>query len=121
LLYTKLLCFFFLRLKVHLAKTVAVTKAETATEVAANSVKSEHIMGFRKPMDYNDVYHQIYMTGVEIMSSRNDGFTQFDLKCDLYQLKSLIDVIIENSPKFSGEDEWLANREKEKIIRILEK
>lgn len=108
-------------MKVHLAKTVVVTKAGTATEVAANSVKSEHIMGFRKPMDFQSVYHQIYLTGTEIMDSRNDGFTQFDLKCQLYDIKSLVDDIINRSPKFSGEDEWLANREQAKIIRILEK
>lgn len=78
-------------------------------------------MSFRKPMDFNAVYHQIYMCGVEIMSHRNDGYTDWEIKKDLYQIKSLLDLILQNSPKFEGEEEWLADREKEKIVRILEK
>lgn len=79
------------------------------------------MMGFRKPMDFNAVYHQIYMTGVEIMSSKNDGFIQFEMKKDLYQLQSMIDLIIEQSSKFEGEDEWLLEQEQSKLIRILER
>ena len=77
-------------------------------------------MGFRKPMDYNAVYHQIYMTGVEILSSRNDGFTQWEMKKDLYQIKSMVDLILQKSGKFAGEDEWLAEQEQNKLVRILE-
>jgi len=40
-------------------------------------------MGFKKPMDYTSVHHQIYMTGVEVNSSYNDGYTAFYLKQDL--------------------------------------
>lgn len=72
-------------------------------------------------MDYNSIQHQIHMTGAEIRSARNDGFTQFELKKDLYRLKSLIDTILRDSGKFVGEDEWLAEQEKTKIISILER
>lgn len=91
--------------------------SKVASHVTAKGMK----MGFRKPMDFNAVYHQIYMTGVEVMSTRNDGFTAWEMKKDLYQLKSMIDLILEQSGKFSGEDEWLAEQEKNKIVRILER
>lgn len=77
-------------------------------------------MGFRKPLDYHSIYHQLYMTGVEIMSSKNDGFTQWELKQDLYQIQSLIDTIIQNAPVFEGEAEYLKNRQQQKLVRILE-
>lgn len=78
-------------------------------------------MGFRKPMDFNAVYHQIYMTGVEVMSSRNDGFTAWELKKDLHQLKSLIDVILNESPTFADEQQWLDEQEQKKLVRILQR
>jgi len=77
-------------------------------------------MGFRKPLDFNAVYHQLYMTGVEIMSEKNDGYTQWELKRDLYQIQSLIDTIIQNSPVFVGEEEYLKERQQRKLVRILE-
>ena len=59
-------------------------------------------MGYRKPMDYNSVHHQIYMSGVELHSPYNDGFTQFEIKKDLYKLKWLLDEILKESSAFSG-------------------
>lgn len=76
-------------------------------------------MGFRKPMDYNSVNHQIYMTGVEVCSTYNDGFTAFYMKQDLYKLKWLIDSILKDAPKFSGEDEFIEEHEKEVMWRVL--
>jgi hypothetical protein len=78
-------------------------------------------MGHRKPMDYNSVSHQIYMTGVEINSMYNDGFTQSMMKQDLYKLKWLIDEIIQDSPTFAGEDEFLKEHEQVKMWRTLKK
>ena len=76
-------------------------------------------MGFRKPMDYNSVSHQIYMTGVEICDSRNDGFTSLYLKQDLYKLKWLIDEIMRDSPTFIGEDEFIKEHEQKVMWRRL--
>lgn len=78
-------------------------------------------MGYRKPMDYNQVSHQIYMTGVEIHSMYNDGFTQSIMKQDLYKLKWLIDEILADSPTFAGEDEFLKEHEKVVMWRTLTK
>ncbi len=76
-------------------------------------------MGFRKPMDYNSVHHQIYMAGVELNSKYNDGFTQFEIKKDLHKLKWLLDAIMKDSPTFAGEDEFLKENEQRVMWRTL--
>ena len=76
-------------------------------------------MGFRKPMDYNSVQHQIYMSGVELNSSRNDGFVAFEIKKDLYKLKFLLDEILDQSPEFMGETEFLQEQNKKKMWKAL--
>jgi len=76
-------------------------------------------MGFRKPMDYNQVHHQIYMAGVELNSKYNDGFTQWEIKKDLYRLKSLLDSIMKTAPTFVDEDEFLREQEQKKVWHLL--
>jgi hypothetical protein len=78
-------------------------------------------MGFRKPMDYNQVSHQIYMAGVELHSHYTDGFTQFEIKKDLHKLKWLLDEIMADSPTFAGEDEFLKENDQVKMWRTLKK
>lgn len=78
-------------------------------------------MGFRKPLDYTSVNHQIYMSGVEITNNRNDGFTQWMIKQDLYRLKWLLDEILEQSGTFSGEKEFIAEHSQHKMLNILKK
>lgn len=78
-------------------------------------------MGMRKPMDYNSVQHQIYMTGIELRSPYNDGFTQWMMKQDLYKLKWLIDQILKDSPTFAGEEEFVTEHEKDVMWRTLTK
>jgi hypothetical protein len=76
-------------------------------------------MGFRKPMDYNSVNHQIYIAGVELHSSRNDGYVQWEIKKDLYKLKWLLDGILKDSPEFVGEEEFLKEQSKQQMWRAL--
>lgn len=78
-------------------------------------------MGFKKPIDYNSVHHQLYMAGVELKSPYNDGYTAFEIKKDLYALKWLINDIMKDSPTFSGEDEWIQENEKQQMWRTLKK
>jgi hypothetical protein len=95
--------------------------------VLVTAIKAEivHVrinkMGFRKPMDYNQVHHQIYMSGVELHSSRNDGFTSFEIKKDLYKLKWMLEEIMKDSPTFAGEEEFLKEYEKKSMWRTLKK
>jgi hypothetical protein len=76
-------------------------------------------MGFRKPMDYNSVSHQIYITGVELNSPRNDGFVAFEMKKDLHRLKFLLDQILKDSPEFVGEFEFLQEQSKKQMWKTL--
>ena len=72
-------------------------------------------------MDYNSVNHQIYMSGVELNSPYNDGFTTFEIKKDLYKLKWMLDAIMKDAPTFSGEDEFLKEHEQKVMWRTLKK
>jgi len=78
-------------------------------------------MGYRKPMDYNSVHHQLYLAGVELHSPYNDGFTTFEIKKDLHKLKWLLDEIMSDAPTFTGEDEFLKEHEQTKMWRTLSK
>lgn len=76
-------------------------------------------MGFRKHLDYNTVQHNIYMAGVELCSPHNDGFTQWEIKQDIYRLKWLIDEILQKSSTFNGEEEFLREHDKALVWRKL--
>ena len=78
-------------------------------------------MGFRKPMDYNSVSHQIYIAGVELNSPRNVKYTQWEIKQDLYKVKFLVDEILKSSPEFVGETEFLEQHQKQLMWKELEK
>lgn len=78
-------------------------------------------MGFKNPMDVNSVTHQIYMSGVELRSPYNDGFNQWAIKQELYKLKWLLDDILESSPQFADEADFLKEREQQKILQVLTK
>lgn len=77
-------------------------------------------MGYRKSLDYNTVHHQIYMSGVEVCSSRNDGFTQWAIKQDLYRLKWLLEEIMKKSPTFADEAEFVRDYEKQQMFKTLQ-
>ena len=61
------------------------------------------------------------MAGVELCSPKNDGFTQWEIKKELYQLKWLLDGIMQDSGTFVDEEEFLKEREKALIWRTLAK
>jgi len=76
-------------------------------------------MGFKKSWDVGNITSQIHTLSRECSSSHNDGYTAFGCKQDLYQIKEVIDAAIRNSPTFAGEQEWLQEQEKKRIIKIL--
>jgi hypothetical protein len=67
----------------------------------------------------NAIQHQIWAMCHEASSRYNDGFTAFEAKKDLYQLKWQIDRALADCSTFAGEDEWLHEQEQERIIHIL--
>jgi hypothetical protein len=78
-------------------------------------------MGFKKPLDYNSISHQIWIAGVEISSPRNDGYTAWEIKKELYDLQHLLSRVLKNSPTFTPEDDYLRELEKKEIEFILQK
>jgi hypothetical protein len=77
-------------------------------------------MGFKKSWDVADISRQIHSLSRECSSAYNDGFTSFECKKDLYQLKDMIDVALAHSPSFGDlEQQWLTEQEKKRIIKHL--
>lgn len=77
-------------------------------------------MGFKKSWDVSDIARQIHSLARECSSMYNDGFTSFECKKDLYQLKDIVDRALEQAPDFGDlEQQWLTEQEQKRIIKIL--
>jgi hypothetical protein len=77
-------------------------------------------MGFRKSWDTADVARQIHSLARECSSTYNDGFTSFECKKDLYQLKQIVDDALAEAPDFGDvEQQWLTEQEQKRIIKLL--
>lgn len=76
-------------------------------------------MSLRKTWDVANISQQIYRMARESSSPYTDGFTAFEIKKELYELKFIIDSVISSGPQFNGEQEWLTEQEKKRIIKIL--
>jgi hypothetical protein len=77
-------------------------------------------MGFRKSWDTADVARQIHSLARECSTPYNDGFTAFECKKDLYQLKQIVDDAIAEAPNFGDvEQQWLTEQEQKRIIKLL--
>jgi hypothetical protein len=74
----------------------------------------------KKSWSIEDVATQLRALSRECSSPYNDGFTAFELKKDLYQIKELVDQALSSSPNFGElEQQWLTNQEQKRIIKIL--
>lgn len=73
----------------------------------------------KKDWDVGGITSQIHSIARECSSPYNDGFTAFELKKDLYQIKFLVETALSKSPHFEGEEQWLTEQEKKRIINIL--
>lgn len=73
----------------------------------------------KQSWNVDEVVRQVHAIARECQSPYTDGFTGFELKKDLYQLKEIIDSALSNSPTFHGEKEWLTEQEQKRIIKIL--
>ncbi len=72
-------------------------------------------MGYRKDWDMNVLRHSLWAMGHECSSPRNDGFTAFEIKKELLELKFLIDDMLDNAPKFAGEEDIYHQRMIDKL------
>ena len=78
-------------------------------------------MGFKKPLEINDVKMQLMKAHGEICSTYNDGFVSWELKKELYQVKWLLDEMLKRQPEFSGEEEWLEDNHKKQMWSELKR
>jgi hypothetical protein len=77
-------------------------------------------MGFKKSWDVVNIINQVHSLSRECDSRYNDGFTAFGCKQDLLLIKEIVDQAMQSAPHFGTmEDEWLQEREKKRIIKIL--
>lgn len=76
-------------------------------------------MGFRKVWNIDNIQAQIEGAVRECTSNYNDGFSQWEIKKDLYKIKWAVDEALSRCGKFSGEDEWLRDQSKERLLSIL--
>jgi hypothetical protein len=47
------------------------------------------------------------------------GWNNWPCKQDLYRVKFAVDEMLSNTSRFSGEEEWLLEQEKEKMWKVL--
>ena len=77
-------------------------------------------MGFKKNWDAADIANQLHSLARECASHYNDGFTAFELKKDLYQIKEIVDSALKMAPDFGEmEQRWLTDQEQKRIIKHL--
>ncbi len=74
----------------------------------------------KKNWDVANITSQIRELSNQCSSPYNDGFTSFELKKDLYQIKDLVEQALNRSPNFGElEQQWLTDQEQKRIIKIL--
>ena len=78
-----------------------------------------HNMGFQKSQDKSSILWVLDRLSIEVNSPHNDGWTAWGVKQDLYQIKFKLDYILENSPTFAGEMEFLNEHAKQKVWKQL--
>jgi hypothetical protein len=77
-------------------------------------------MGYIKRWDVTDIKHQLGRCSAEMQYSGNDGFTQWDCKKELLEVKYYLDQLLHNSPTFSNlEESYILEKEKELAWKIL--
>lgn len=75
---------------------------------------------FKKP-ELQEATDIIFQAMYETDSKYNSGFTQFEIKKDLYKLKWIMDDYFKKADKFEGEDEWVEKMMQKRVIEILKK
>jgi hypothetical protein len=66
-----------------------------------------------------EIISEIRMIGYDCRDIHLDGWTTFGYKKDLYIIQEAVEAAIKQAPSFVGEEEWLQEREKKRIIKIL--
>lgn len=74
----------------------------------------------KKSWAVDNITQQIHSAARECRSPYNDGFTAWNVKQDLYQIKFLLDETLKSCPSFGDmEQQWLTEQEQKRIIKHL--
>lgn len=76
-------------------------------------------MSYIKRWNVEEIARQINSAYYTCSDPRQDGFTTWGVKQDLYQIKWLIDDALKRCPTFVDEKNWLREQEKKRVIKIL--
>jgi hypothetical protein len=76
-------------------------------------------MAFVKRWNADQTLIQLRQCAAEMNDWRNDGYSQWHCKQDLYRIKFELDRLLADSPQFSMEAEWLGEQEKKQVWKIL--
>lgn len=76
-------------------------------------------MSFIKRWDVDNIQQQIRACGAQVHSVYNDGFTAWECKKDLLDIKYQVESLLESSPTFAGEEKYHEEKLKEKAWRVL--
>ena len=71
-------------------------------------------MGFIKRWSVDEIICQLEMCSAQMNSLRNDGFTTWGCKQDLYRVQFALEYMLKNSPSYYGEQEWLEQQQLER-------
>jgi len=61
-----------------------------------------------------EVVRWLRVTSNSCSNTKNDSYVSYGNKLDLYQVKFILDKLIQACPTFNGEAEWLLEQEKKK-------
>lgn len=75
--------------------------------------------GYIKSWNMAIIANQLRSAAYACSDPRQDGFTTWPIKQELYQLKWLLDDLIRRCPNYVDESTWLNEQEKNRIIEIL--
>jgi hypothetical protein len=76
-------------------------------------------MSFQKRWDAESIISNLAACAAQVRDGRNDGWTAWGCKQDLYRVKFALDEMLKHAPSFAGEQEWLQDQERLQIWKIL--
>lgn len=72
-----------------------------------------------KSWSVDEITTQLRACEFAMHDPRMTGYVTWECKKDIFRIKFLLDEILDNSPTYAGEQEWLEERAKEKTWKII--
>lgn len=72
-----------------------------------------------KHWNVEDIVRQINSAYYACSDPRMDGFVSWGCKQDLYKIKWILDEALRKCPTYTGEEEWVREQEKDRVVKIL--